>query len=84
MPAKSAKNLIVKTCANGPEGVELALRWMQGMRQGTRAGIIASMKSEEELELASSLLKSLAVPAASRGTTSETPDETSVTNASDF
>ena len=34
MPSKSAKNLIVETCATGPEGIDLALRWMKGMRQG--------------------------------------------------
>ena len=82
MPAKSAKNLIVETCATGPEGIDLALRWMKGMRQGTRATIIASMKSAEELKLASSLLKSLAVPSAPGGPAMETPDETSITDAS--
>lgn len=82
MPSKSAKNLIVETCATGPEGIDLALRWMKGMRQGTRATIIASMKSEEELKLASSLLKSLAVPSAPGGSAMETPDETSITDAS--
>ena len=82
MPSKSAKNLIVETCMTGPEGTALALRWMKQMRQGTRAMIIASMKSEEELKLASSLLKSLAVPASVGGPAMETPDETSRTDAS--
>ena len=84
MPSKTAKNLIVEICATGPEGVDLALRWMKSMRQGSRASIIASMKSEEELKLASSLLQSLAEPTAPSGTVLETPDETSVTNASNF
>ena len=81
MPPKTAKNLIVETCSIGPEGVELALQWMKAMRQGPRAMIIASMKSEEEMKLASSLLQSLAVPTANGGTDLETPDATSVTNA---
>ena len=84
VPPKTAKNLIVETCAIGPEGTDLALRWMKAMRQGARASVIASMKSEEELKLASSLLQSLAVPPASSASALETPDETSVTNASNF
>ena len=82
--SKTAKNLIVQICATGPEGVDRVLRWMKSMRQGSRASIIASMKSEEELKLASSLLQSLAVPPASSASALETPDETSVTNASNF
>ena len=39
------------------------------------------MKSEEELKLASSLLRSLAEPPASGGAAPETPDATSVTSA---
>ncbi|MEE2681212.1 MAG: hypothetical protein VX641_02450 [Planctomycetota bacterium] len=81
MPPRSAKNLIVEICATDPEGFELALQWMKAMRQGPRATIIASMKSEEELKLASSLLQSLAVPGTPGETDLETPDATSVTNA---
>ena len=81
MTAKSAKNLIVETCNDGPGGEKLVLRWMRAMRQGTRSSIIASMKSEDELKLASFLLRSLAEPVAPSGTAPETPDETSITSA---
>ena len=81
MTAKGAKNLIVETYGTDPGGEVLVLRWMRAMRQGTRSAIIASMKSEDELKLASSLLRSLAEPPASSGAAPETPDATSVTSA---
>ena len=46
-----------------------AVDYLRAMRPGTRTSIFAAMKSEEDMQLASALLKSLRVPPSAIGWT---------------
>jgi hypothetical protein len=68
LPAKSSKEYLVLMCGDGQ--MQDAVDYLRAMRAGTRTSIFAAMKSEEEMQLASALLKSLRVPpSASDGAT---------------
>lgn len=80
LPAKSSKEYLVLMCANGQ--MSDAVDYLREMRAGTRTGIFAAMKSQEELQLASALLKSLRVPPSATDEATEIVDASS-TSATD-
>ena len=74
LPAKSAKEYLVRMCSDGQTAD--AVGYLREMRAGTRTSIFAAMKSEEELQLASALLKSLRVPPSDLDEATEIVDAT--------
>lgn len=75
LPAKSAKEYLVLMCGDGQ--LTDAVEYLRAMRAGTRTSIFAAMKSEEEMQLASALLKSLRVPPSTSDDATEIVDASS-------
>ena len=75
LPAKSSKEYVVLMCGDGQ--MADAVDYLRAMRAGTRTSIFAAMKSEEEMQLASALLKSLRVPPSTSDGTTEIVDASS-------
>lgn len=75
LPAKSSKEYLVLMCADGQ--MNDAIDYLREMRAGTRTSIFAAMKSAEEMQLASALLKSLRVPPSAMDDATEIVDASS-------
>ena len=75
LPAKSSKEYLVLMCGDGQ--MADAVDYLRAMRPGTRTSIFAAMKSEEDMQLASALLKSLRVPPSAMDDATEIVDASS-------
>ena len=75
LPAKSSKEYLVLMCGDGQ--MTDAVDYLRAMRAGTRTSIFAAMKSEEDMQLASALLKSLRVPPSAMDDATEIVDASS-------